>query len=144
LTLPRPPISSHHPVDVGVQTEAIILAELARRGYRVLLPFGHNQRYDLVLDINGSFVRVQCKTGRLRDGCVIFKAQSVRANTRKRVLRDYKSDVELLIVHCPETGQLYVIPIEDATRTQGTLRIGPTANGQNKRVRWARDYELPA
>ena len=40
--------------------------------------------------------------------------------------------------------QIYVIPIDDATRTQGTLRIDPTANGQNKRVRWARDYELPA
>ena len=34
--------------------------------------------------------------------------------------------------------------IDDATRTQGTLRIDPTANGQDKRVRWARDYELPA
>jgi hypothetical protein len=44
----------------------------------------------------------------------------------------------------PATGGLYVIPIGDATRTQGTLRIDPTANGQDKRVRWARDYELPA
>jgi PD-(D/E)XK nuclease superfamily protein len=144
MGLPSPPPSSRHPVDVGVQTEAIILAELARRGYRVLLPFGHNQRYDLVLEIDGSFLRVQCKTGRLRDGCVIFRAQSVRSNTRKAVMRDYKDDVELFIIHCPDTRRLYVIPIEDATRTQGTLRIDPTDNGQNKRVRWARDYELPA
>src|SRR5207244_6448342 len=140
MSLPPPPIQRSHTVDVGDQTEAISLAELTRRGYRVLLPFGSNQRYDLVLDIDGSFIRVQCKTGRLRDGCVVFRAQSIRSNTHKCLARDYKDDVELFIVHCPDTRRLYVIPIDDATRTQGTLRIDSTANGQNKRVRWARDY----
>ena len=47
------------------------------------------------------------------------------------------------MVHCPENGGIYAIPIEEATRARGTLRIDPTANGQEKRVRWARDYELP-
>ena len=144
MSLPPPPPPSRHPVDVGVQTEAVILAELVRRGYRVLLPFGQNQRYDLVVEIDGCFTRVQCKTGRLRNGCVIFSANSVRSNTHRSVLRDYKDDVELFIVHCPDTGGIYVIPIDDVTRTQGTLRIEPTANSQGKHVRWARDYQLPA
>lgn len=137
------PIPSRHPVDVGTRTEAIVIGELVRRGYRVLLPFGENQRYDLVLDIGGSFFRVQCKTGRLRSGCVVFSAKSVRCNTRQAVIRDYEGDVELFVVHCPETDRIYAIPIHEATRTQGTLRIDPTGNGQDKRVRWARDYELP-
>jgi hypothetical protein len=131
-------------VDVGVRSEAVILAELIKRGYRVLLPFGHNQRYDLVVEIDGLFRRVQCKTGRLRRGCVIFKAQSIRSNTCGTVLRDYKDDVDLFIVHCPDTKGTYVIPIDEATRTEGTLRVDPTGNGQGKRIRWARDYELPA
>jgi hypothetical protein len=109
-----------------------------------LVPFGFNQRYDLVIDIEGWFARVQCKTGRLRNGCVVFNAQSVRANTRKRVLRDYKEDVEMFIVYCPDTELLYAVPIDDVTRTEATLRVEPTANGQNRNVRWARDYELPA
>jgi hypothetical protein len=137
------PTPSRHPVDVGTRTEATILSELVRRGYQVLLPFGQNQRYDLVLDIEGSFLRVQCKTGRLRNGCVMFSAKSIRSNTRRAVLRDYAGDIELFIVHCPETDGIYAIPVDEATRTQGTLRIDPTANGQDKRVRWARDYELP-
>lgn len=143
MCLPAPSLSAH-PVEVGLRTEAVVLAELTRRGYRVLLPFGYNQRYDLVLDIDGSFLRVQCKTGRLRNGCVVFRAQSIRSNSRKSVIRDYKEDVELFIVHCPETGSLYAIPIDEVTRTQGTLRVDPTANGQDKGVRWARNYELPA
>ena len=58
-------------------------------------------------------------------------------------MRDYKDQIELFMVHCPETGGTYAIPIDEATRSHGTLRIDPTANGQDKRVRWARDYELP-
>jgi hypothetical protein len=139
-----PPAVAAHPVDVGTRTEALILSELARRGYKVLVPFGHNSPYDLVLDIEGVFWRVQCKTGRLRDGCVIFHAQSIRSNTRETVLRDYKDDVELFVVYCAETNGIYAVPIDEVTQSQGTLRIDPAANGQRKRVRWARDYELPA
>ena len=75
--LPRPRPSSH-PVDVGLRTEATILSELLKRGYQILVPQGQNQRYDLVLDVDGSFLRVQCKTGRLRNGCIEFSARSVR------------------------------------------------------------------
>ena len=80
---------------------------------------------------------------RLRNGCVEFSARSVRANTKRIVIRDYKGEIDLFMVHCPETGGIYAIPIDEATRSHGTLRIDPTANGQDKHVRWARDYELP-
>jgi hypothetical protein len=140
-SLPEPP-ASNHPVDVGTRTEGAIIGELVRRGYQVVVPFGQNQRYDLVLDLGSSFLRVQCKTGRLRNGCIEFKAHSVRVNTRRTFIRDYNGEVELFMVHCPETGGIYAIPVDEA-RTHGTLRIDPTANGQSKRVRWARDYELP-
>jgi hypothetical protein len=85
-----------------------------------------------VVDIDGAFLRVQCKTGRLRNGCVIFRAQSIRSNTREAMIRDYKEDVDLFAIHCPDTDGIYVVPIEDATRTQGTLRIEPTSNGQDE------------
>ena len=62
------PNLSNHPVDMGQRTEGAILSELVRRGYKVLVPFGVNQRYDLVIDAGDRFLRVQCKTGRLRNG----------------------------------------------------------------------------
>ena len=58
--------------------------------------------------------------------------------------RDYKGDVDWILVHCPDNGALYAIPIEEATRTQGTLRVDPTANGQQTGARWVRDFEMPA
>ena len=140
-----PPVSlSSHPVEVGARTEAIVVAELIRRGYRVLLPFGTNQRYDLVLDLDGRFVRVQCKTGRLRDGVVRFRSESIRANSHKVFRRPYTDEIEMFVVYCPGNERIYAIPIEDVSCGETALRVDPTANNQQKFVRWASQYELPA
>ena len=120
------------------------MSELVRRGYRVLLPFGVNQRYDLVIDLGDRFLRAQCKTGRLRRGAVKFNAQSIRSSVTGTYRRGYEGEIELFLVHCPDTEAIYAVPVEDATRSQGSLRVVPAANGQSKGVRWARDYELPA
>jgi PD-(D/E)XK endonuclease len=134
---------SDHPVDVGQRTEAIILAARVRRGYRVLTPFGTNQRYHLAIDVGDGFLRVQCKTGRLRRGTIMFAVRSVRSNTRRTYSRTYENEVDLFLVCCPETDRIYAIPIEEATSSVAALRVAPTANGQAKGIRWAREYELP-
>jgi hypothetical protein len=143
-SLPPPGQPSRHPVEVGQRTEAAILSELVRRGYRVLLPFGVNQRYDLVLDTGGAFVRVQCKTGRLRRGSVIFNTQSIRTNRNGTYFRGYEGEIELFAVYCHELQRLYAVPVEVAAKTQGTLRVDPTVNNQTRRIVWASDFELPA
>jgi len=141
--LPRPKLTNH-PVDIGLRTEAAILAELVRRGYPALLPFGVNQRYDLVLDMAGRFVRAQCKTGRLYKGVVLFSTRSIRSNTRRTVFRDYEGDADVFLVYCEVTGRVYCIPVEEAPTGYMYLRVEPTRNGQQRGVRWASDYELPA
>lgn len=141
--LPKPKLTSH-PVDVGQRTEGAILSALIRRGYSVLVPFGVNQRYDLVLDCDDRLLRAQCKTGRFRDGVVQFSAQSIQSNTRRTRSRSYTGEVDLFIVYCPDNDRVYVIPVEDVPSSCMYLRIDPPRNQQCKRVRWAKDYELPA
>jgi hypothetical protein len=141
--LPKPKLTSH-PVDVGQRTEGAILSVLIRRGYSVLVPFGVNQRYDLVLDCDGRLLRAQCKTGRLRDGVVQFSSQSVQSNTRGTKTRSYTGQVDLFIVFCTDNERVYVIPADEVPSCEMYLRIDPPRNRQGKRVRWAKDYELPA
>jgi hypothetical protein len=143
LPPPDPPVSAH-PVDVGQRTEATVLAELVRRGYRVLTPFGVNHRYDLVLDVGGRFLRVQCKTGRLRNGSVVFQTRSVRANRIGWYARGYGGEIDLFAVYCPELDRLYAVPVEVAPLGGGRLRVEPAANNQSRGIRWAADFELPA
>lgn len=141
--LPKP-VLTDHPVDVGHRSEAAILAQLVSRGYRILLPFGVNQRYDLVLESEGSFFKVQCKTGRLRDGVIRFSAQSVQSNTVGTRVKHYAGEVDLFAVYCPDNDCVYVIPVDEVPTTGMYLRVEKPRNRQRKRVRWAEDYALPA
>lgn len=110
----------------------------------MLVPFGVNQRYDLVLDCGGRLLKAQCKTGRLRDGVIQASTQSVQSNTRGTRIRSYAGEVDLFIVYCPENEGVYVLPADEVPACGMYLRVNPPRNKQCKRVRWAKDYELPA
>ncbi len=138
---PRPLTS--HPVDVGQRTEAIVLARLVALGHDVLVPWGHNHRYDLVVDLGDRMLRVQCKTGRLKDGVIEFNTLSVRTNTERWLVRSYDGEADVFAVSCPETKGVYLVPVEGAPRSSCRLRLEPTENHQAAGIRWARDYELP-
>jgi hypothetical protein len=142
LRLPTPKVANH-PVDVGQRTEAAILSELVRRGFSVLLPFGVNQRYDLVLDIDGGFVRAQCKTGRVRNGSIEFSSRSTRANRTCTYHRSYRDDIEVFLVHCPQVNGIYAVPVDEAPRSSMALRLTHARNGQTEGTHPASEYELP-
>ena len=131
-------------MDVGDRTEAIVIAALVRLGYRVLRPLSSNQRYDLVLDLAGQFLRVQCKTGRLRKGAIVFSTGSCRSNRNGTYVRSYTDEADVFIVHCPETDRIYAVPVgESGVLKAASLRVTAPANGQSKGIRWAADHELP-
>jgi len=143
-SVPRP-VTSAHPVDVGLRTEVAIVAELVTRGYRILLPYGFNERFDLALDLgDGRIVRAQCKTGRLRNGVVLFSTRSVRTNSRHYIVRDYHGEADVFMVFCAATDQVYCVPVESAPKREMSLRVDPSRNGQRSGIRLASDFELPA
>jgi hypothetical protein len=133
-----------HPKDIGDRSTLAIMLALRDAGYHVLVPFGENIRYDLVIDDGQRLARVQCKTGRLLKGAVVFHTVSSYAHhpSPKSVKRDYLGDVDLFAVYCRQTTGIYLIPIEDLPVKAGSLRIDPPRNNQWKRVRFAADYEI--
>ena len=137
-----------HPKAIGDTSEAMVIARLVQAGKMVLLPFGENQRYDLVLDEGTEFVRVQCKTGKLRQGAILFNTCSVAYQRKDLGFRAYHVDyigaADLFGVYCPETDAVYLVPVNEVGNRAGTLRVEPTRNGQAKKIRWAKDYRLDA
>lgn len=55
----------------GNKAESVILAEFVKHEIPVLLPFGDNEKFDLVIFINNEFKSVQVKYGRYVNGCVV-------------------------------------------------------------------------
>lgn len=118
---------------------------LASVGYSILLPFGENTRYDLAIEDGERLSLVQCKTGRLRGGAVWFKtASNYSHHPRPRAsTRSYHGEIDYFGVYCPDNGAVYLIPFDAApNRSSAALRVEPSLNGQEKRIRHAADYEI--
>ena len=134
-----------HPKDIGDKTTLAVMLALRGRGLDVLIPFGENTRYDLVIDDGRDLRKVQCKTGRLRGGAIIWSVCSNyghHANPRA-VRRDYHGEIDYFAVYCPETSGVYLIPMEDLSiRNCGALRVDPPKNNQKRRIRSAAKYEI--
>ena len=134
-----------HPKAIGDKSTLAIMLALREAGYALLVPFGENTRYDLAIDDGACLARVQCKTGRLRHGAVVFNTCSSYAHhPNPRVIkRDYQGDVDYFAVFCPETRRSYLIPIDEVPlKRQASLRIHPARNNQRLGIRLAADYEI--
>ena len=70
-----------HPKDVGDRITLAVTLALRDAGFAISVPFGENTRYDLVIDDGVRLLRVQCKTGRLRNGSIFFATCSTSATT---------------------------------------------------------------
>ena len=131
-----------HTVTKGDVTVLKVAAALAERGERILMPFSSNERYDLALDRSGALFRVQCKTGRLKNGAVTFNTCSSTAHHVSGTMKQYVGDIEAFGVYCPQTNNVYLVPIADVSHVKrmARLRVDPTKNGQAYNVRHAAIY----
>jgi PD-(D/E)XK nuclease superfamily protein len=106
------------------------------------MPWGGSHRYDFVIDEGGgAFLRVQCKTGVVRNGAIYFRTAS--ADRRRPMGDSYIGQVDAFAIYCPELDTCYLVPIADTPARQvGALRVHPPANGQTAAIRWAEPYAL--
>jgi hypothetical protein len=122
----------------GEACEAAVLQAFVTLGFPVLLPFGASLPFDLAVQTrDGAFVRVQCKTGRRRDGCVVFNSCSTDHGSGRR---DYRDRADVFGVWCQATSEVYVLPVELAATRATRLRLTRPANGRRRGVRWAADH----
>jgi len=125
----------------GERSEAQILAKVVEAGYAPSIPFGNNQRYDLILDDGKKLIRVQCKTAWVADRCVVFQTASKNGFTGKR--HGYRGQIDIFLVYCPQLKTFYRIPINKAPMTEMRLRISSVKKTSPKTtINWARDFQL--
>jgi hypothetical protein len=77
---------------IGEISHRQIIAALTRQRKRLLEPLGDFLRYDLVIVDKGTFLRVQCKTGRLINGSIRFLTCSIDSRNKKgtTIRRSYR------------------------------------------------------
>ncbi len=124
----------------GDVAEAAVLHALTAAGMLVLTPFGRFGPYDLVVEtVPGTFVRVQVKSGRVRNGSVEFNCCGT---DHGRGTGSYIGRADVVAVHVHETGEQFIVPVAEAKVSKMYLRLTPPANNQMRGIRFARHHRL--
>lgn len=125
----------------GDLTESIVITEFKRRGIPVSIPFGDNERYDVVVEtLAGDLLRVQIKTGWMKDGVVQFHARTQHTNSQGNVYKPYEHDVDYFVVYVHELEGMYLIAEDDFNRSIKLRVEEPKQRHEN--INWAEEYEF--
>jgi PD-(D/E)XK endonuclease len=97
----------------GNVAEAAIAAAAVRLGIGVLRPQAEHGRYDLVFEVDGSFLRIQCKWSPLRADVVVVNLTGSRLTNAGSIRSTYGSDeIDAVVAYCEELDQCYWLPID--------------------------------
>ena len=126
----------------GIITETETELSFEKLGYTVSFPFGDNARYDLIVDIDGILLRIQCKSAeKSADGKSFYFEGANSRYQNGEYVKIYYDSSEIDYFATTLDGKCYLIPVEQVHRRK-FLRLIPSDSGQIKRVNWAKDYEL--
>ena len=124
----------------GDYTEAVVVAELARREIPVLRPVNDNERYDLVISSGDQCYSIQVKTAAYEGDGVTIRGVSQHTNGSGNVYKRYEDDVDFFIGYCHELESMYLLPESDIG---SRLFLRTEAAKQNDRTtNWAEQYEF--
>jgi hypothetical protein len=124
----------------GDLCEIKFAASLIEVGYSVSMPWGDNQRYDMLIDDGENIYKVQCKHGRLRSGAVVFNSISCGTGNYAKG-RTYIGEIDFFGVYCPDTQQCYLVPVNEAGASICSLRVDKPKKNFTY-VKWAKDYVI--
>ena len=100
---------------IGNITEVESMLAFLKAGYNVLTPYGDCEKYDFVADVNGKFLKIQCKTAHAIDTentGFTFNCRSSHRKDGKCINEKYSKD-EVDYFATTFNGKCYLIPQEE-------------------------------
>jgi prevent-host-death family protein len=134
----------HDPNHKGNVAELKIAAAAAALGIPVMKPLTEHERYDLVFEVSGHLLRVQCKSGSSNGDVVLVRLVTNRRGPNGFIRGRYtKDEIDAVAVYCAELDECYLLSMEDIDGKAGLhLRLSPTRNGQSLGLHFAADHLL--
>ena len=128
----------------GLVAEQAVIYECVRLGIGVAKPLD-DERYDLILDVDSTLLRIQCKWAAKHGEVITIRLYSNRRGPSGMITKRYSSeDVDGFAAYCLHTETCYFLPVRFARHREVRFRLGPTLNNQAVGIRWASDYEFAA
>lgn len=125
--------------DKGILGELAFTFRLIEKGFTVLSPINPNSSYDLVIEKNGNFTRIQVKYRTPINGILRVELDRPMRNTKKYSDRG----VDAMGLYNPISKKSYLIPLTRITnKDEMALRVEKPKNSVSKRMHMADEFEI--
>ncbi len=130
----------------GSIAEIEIAAAAIKLGIDVYRPANDGTRCDLIFDLDGRLVRIQCKWAARYGDVLIVRCYRNRRTRDGMLTRKYTADeVDAFAAYSLELDRCYFLPFVDfPARRNVQLRLTPSRNNQRRGINWAEEYEFGA
>lgn len=123
-----------NPSQIGLITEQKCQIFLIEQGWNVLVPIGNYQKYDLVIEKNNKFYRIQCKHASEQEtGFLVRTRYDVRNNGSVKKERYAMEDLDYFMTEYK--GKYYMFPVFGTLETKFW-----TVPSSNRTSKMAKDF----
>jgi PD-(D/E)XK endonuclease len=134
------------PGQKGAIAETAIAAAAVELGIGVYRPVTEGERCDLIFNLHPTLLRIQCKWASRQGAIIGVKIGTSRLTPAGYVRTTYSNnEIDAVAAYCADLKRCYLLPMSlVGGRTYIHLRLDPAKNCQERRINYARDYELGA
>ena len=129
---------------IGNIGEAAVLSAFVEQSIPVYIPFGDNEKADLIAEFHGRLNRIQVKTSTgINNGTYITDLRSCKNHKTTPETFYYTSkDIDYFAIYNLTRKVVCLIPVTEAPKSTISLRYEEPKNNQNKNIKLEKDYLL--
>lgn len=123
----------------GMLGELVVAKDLISKGHAVFAEMGDLAKTDLVAIVRDCPIKVQVKTCYAKNGKALLDSRKAGPNYR---FRYSESDVDVFALYVVDRDMVLYISCKELLQqlAQTTFRLDRAKNGNEKNIRYARDY----
>ena len=127
---------------IGNIGEAKVLAKFVEMGIPIYIPFGDDEKADLIAEFDGKLNKIQVKTSiKSKNGCSIFDLTSSTAHRTNSERRKYlNSEIDYFALYSLDRDKIYLMKVPDNPMSAITIRFEDTKSGMKSRVNYESDF----
>lgn len=128
---------------IGNIGEVKTLSKFVELGFPTFIPFGDNEKCDLISEFNGKLNKIQVKTSeKSKNGIMVFNLVSSTINKKHVVKHIYsKEEIDYFVLYNVERDKLFLLNIEEVLGLETiSIRYLPPRNKQTIGIRMEEDY----
>ena len=127
---------------IGNIGEAKVLAKFVEMGIPIYIPFGDDEKADLIAEFDGKLNKIKVKTSiKSKNGCSIFDLTSSTAHRTNGERRKYlNSEIDYFALYSLDRDKIYLMKVPDNPMSAITIRFEDTKSGMKSRVNYESDF----